>query len=201
MARYKGPKTKISRRFGMPIYGPDKTLEKKNYPPGMHGPDKKRGRQSEYAVQLAEKQKVKYTYGILERQFYSTYLKASHKKGKTGEILLQLCETRLDNTVYRLGIAPTRPAARQLVTHRHITVNDRVVNFPSYNIRIGDIIGIRERSKSLELISNSLSNKSAKYPWLDWNERDMSGKLISYPTREQIPEPVLEHLIVELYSK
>lgn len=201
MARYKGPKSRISRKFGVPLFGPDKVLEKKNYPPGMHGPQKKRGRQSEYAVQLAEKQKVKYTYGILERQFYNLYQKASRKKGKTGEILLQLCETRLDNMVFRFGMAPTRRAARQLVNHGHILVNDKLVSIPSFNVRVGDLIRVRERSKSMELITNALSSRSAKYPWIDWDEREMAGKLISNPEREQIPEPVQEHLIVELYSK
>ena len=169
MARYRGPKSKIARKFREPLFGPDKALEKKNYPPGVHGPNKRRMKKSEYAVQLAEKQKAKYTYGILERQFSNMFKKANSKSGITGEILLQLCETRLDNVVFRLGISPSRRGARQLVTHRHITVNGKLVNIPSYSLRIGDVIGIREKSKSLEVITNSLANESSVVEWLDWD--------------------------------
>jgi small subunit ribosomal protein S4 len=201
MARYTGPKARISRRFNEPILGDNKALQKKNYPPGMHGKGKKR-KQSEYAVQLAEKQKAKYIYGVLERQFENTFDKASRKKGVTGEVLLQMLEARLDNTVYRLGIAPTRRAARQLCVHKHITVNGDVVNIPSYTLRPGDIIGVREKSKSLETISNSLSIQGAKkYNWLEWDNTEMAGKLINLPPREDIPENINEQLIVELYSK
>jgi small subunit ribosomal protein S4 len=201
MARYIGPKTKIARKFREPIYGADKYFEKRNYPPGQHGQAKKRAKQSEYAVQLQEKQKVKYTYGILERQFAKIFDKAVRKEGITGENLLQLIESRLDNVVYRLGIATTRSAARQLVSHRHITVNGNVVNIPSYTLKAGDVIGVREKSKSLETITGALTGRSNKYPWLDWNGSEMSGKFISAPTRDQIPENIKEHLIVELYSK
>ncbi|GAB4256630.1 MAG: 30S ribosomal protein S4 [Vicingaceae bacterium] len=201
MARYRGPKSKIARTFREPIFGPDKALEKRNYPPGQHGPNKRRMKQSEYAVQLAEKQKAKYTYGILEKQFANLFDKASRKKGITGENLLQLCESRLDNVVYRLGIAPTRRAARQLVSHRHITVNNKIVNIPSFTLREGDVIGIREKSKSLEAISNSLALNSCKSDWLEWNPSTLSGRFIAVPSREQIPENIKEHLIVELYSK
>ncbi len=200
MARYRGPKSKIARKFREPIYGPDKALERKNYGPGMHGPNKRRGKQSEYAVQLQEKQKAKYTYGILERQFSNLFVKASHAKGITGEILLQLCETRLDNIVYRLGIASTRRAARQLVTHRHITVDGEIVNVPSYHVKEGVTIGVREKSKSLEAITASLANRT-NYDWLDWDPASMGGKIINVPQREQIPENIKEQLIVELYSK
>jgi small subunit ribosomal protein S4 len=202
MARYRGPKSKIARRFREPIFGPDKALDKRAYGPGQHGPNKRRGgKQSEYAIQLTEKQKAKYTYGILERQFSNMFVKASRMKGITGENLLQLCETRLDNTVFRLGIAPTRSAARQFVTHKHITVNGEIVNIPSFTVKIGDVIGVREKSKSLEAITGSLSANSKKYDWLDWNNSDMSGKLLSVPSREMIPENIKEQLIVELYSK
>lgn len=202
MARYRGPKSKIARRFRDPIFGPDKALDRKNYGPGQHGPAKRRGgKQSEYAIQLAEKQKAKYTYGILERQFANMFDKASRMKGITGEVLLQLCETRLDNTVYRLGIAPTRQAARQFVTHKHITVNGEIVNIPSYSLRIGDVIGVREKSKSLEVIVGSLTANSKKYDWLDWDSSSKSGKLLSVPSRDMIPENIKEQLIVELYSK
>lgn len=201
MARYRGPKSKISRRFREPIFGPDKALEKRNYPPGQHGPNKRRSKQSEYSVQLAEKQKAKYTYGILERQFSNLFKKASSKTGITGEILLQLCESRLDNVVFRLGISPTRRGARQLVSHRHITVNGSIVNIPSYSLRPGDVIGVREKSKSLEAITNSLASNSNKHDWLDWNGSDMSGAFLAVPNREQIPENIKEQLIVELYSK
>lgn len=201
MARYTGPKSKIARKFKEPIFGPDKALERKNYPPGMHGQTRRRGKQSEYSVQLMEKQKAKYTYGILEKQFSNLFKKASSKKGITGEILLQLCEARLDNTVFRLGIAPTRRGARQLVSHRHITVNGRVTNIPSYSIRPGDVIGVRERSKSLEAITDSLSRPNTKWDWLNWNEDTMTGEVLAQPEREQIPENIKEQLIVELYSK
>ena len=201
MARYRGPKSKIARRFREPIFGPDKALERRAYPPGQHGPNKRRSKASEYSVQLAEKQKAKHTYGILERQFSNLFKKASSKSGITGEILLQLCESRLDNTVYRLGIAPTRSGARQLVGHRHITVNGAVVNIPSYQLRPGDVIGVREKSKSLEVISSSLSSNRKQYDWLDWNSADMRGTFISLPMRDQIPENIKEQLIVELYSK
>jgi len=202
MARYRGPKTKIARRFKDPIFGPDKALERRNYGPGQHGPAKRRGgKQSEYAIQLGEKQKAKYTYGILERQFANMFEKASRMKGITGENLLQLCETRLDNTVYRLGIAPSRRAARQLVTHRHIVVNGEVVNIPSYQLRPGDSVGVREKSKSLETIVLSLNASPNRFEWLDWDNATFSGKLINLPARELIPENIREQLIVELYSK
>lgn len=202
MARYRGPKTKIARRFRDPIFGPDKALDRRNYGPGQHGPSKRRGgKQSEYAIQLGEKQKAKYTYGILERQFANLFEKASRMKGITGENLLQLCEARLDNTVYRLGIAPSRRAARQLVSHRHITVNGELVNIPSYTLRPGDVVGVRERSKSLEAITASLSSSNKKYDWLDWDNSSMSGKILNLPARELIPENIKEQLIVELYSK
>lgn len=200
MARYTGPKSKIARKFKDPIFGADKTLEKKNYPPGMHGQGRRRGKQSEYAVQLAEKQKAKYTYGILERQFSNLFKKASSKSGITGELLLQLCEARLDNIVYRLGIAPTRDAARQFVSHRHITVNGQIVNIPSYSIKVGEVIAVREKSKSLEKVTVSLANRTS-YDWLDWNSSEMSGEMKITPTRDQIPENIKEQLIVELYSK
>ncbi|MBX2896609.1 MAG: 30S ribosomal protein S4 [Cyclobacteriaceae bacterium] len=201
MARYTGPKARISRRFNEPILGENKALQKKNYAPGQHGKGKKR-KQSEYAVQLAEKQKAKYIYGVLERQFENIFDKASRKKGVTGEVLLQMLESRLDNTVYRLGIAPTRRAARQLVVHKHITVNGEVVNIPSVNLRPGDVIAVREKSKSLETISNSLSVQGAKkYNWLEWNNAELEGKLINLPLRADIPENINEQLIVELYSK
>ncbi len=202
MARYTGPKSKIARRFRDPIFGPDKALERRSYGPGQHGPSKRRGgKQSEYAIQLGEKQKAKYTYGILERQFSNMFERASRMKGITGENLLQLCETRLDNTVFRLGVAPSRRGARQLVSHKNITVNGEVVNIPSYTVKIGDVVGVREKSKSLEAITSSLSSNSKKYDWLDWNNSDMSGKLLSVPSREMIPENIKEQLIVELYSK
>jgi len=202
MARYTGPKSKIARKFLDPIFGPDKALERKNYGPGMHGPNKRRIKQSEYAVQLQEKQKAKYTYGILERQFSNLFAEASRRKGITGENLLMLCESRLDNTVFRLGIAPTRRGARQLVSHRHITVNGEIVNIPSYHLRPGDVIAVREKSKSLEAVSSSVSGSSVKnYPWLDFDKVTLSGTFIVAPTRDQIPENIREQLIVELYSK
>jgi len=201
MARYTGPKTKIARKFGEPIYGPDKYFEKKNYPPGMHGAAKRRKKMSEYGVQLQEKQKAKYTYGVLERQFRKTFEMASKKKGVTGLILLQLIESRLDNVVYRLGIAPTRNAARQLVNHRHIVVNGEILNIPSYLVKIGDVIGVREKSKSLEVVTNSLEGRTNKFSWLEWDSDKMCGKFMNYPSREEIPENINEQLIVELYSK
>ena len=202
MARYRGPVTKIARRFGEPIFGPDRSLDKRNYPPGQHGFPRKRGKKSEYSVQLAEKQKAKYTYGILERQFRIMFDHASRSKGITGEVLVQLCERRLDNVVYRLGIAPTRRAARQLVTHCHITVNGEVLNIPSYSVTLNDEIAVRERSKSLEVVSSSLGSARAdQYPWMQWNSATMSGKMLSVPTRDMIPENIKEQLIVELYSK
>ncbi|MCS6794537.1 MAG: 30S ribosomal protein S4 [Raineya sp.] len=200
MARYTGPKAKIGRRFGEPILGANKYVQKKNYAPGIHGRGKKR-KQSEYAVQLAAKQKAKYIYGVLERQFARIFHKASIKEGITGENLLKLLEARLDNTVYRLGIAPSRRAARQLVSHKHITVNGEVVNIPSYQLKPGDIVGVREKSKSLEVITNSLANRSNRYNWLEWDSKLMQGKFVAYPEREQIPENIQEQLIVELYSK
>jgi small subunit ribosomal protein S4 len=202
MARYIGPKSKIARRFRDPIFGPDKALEKKNYPPGQHGVSKRRGKQSEYAVQLSEKQKVKFIYGILERQFALTFDRASRSRGITGEVLLQLLESRLDNLVYRLGVAPSRSAARQLVSHKHITINGKVVNIPSYTVKVGDVVGVRERSKGLDAITNSLASSNIKkYPWLDFDMSTFTGKMISVPQRDQIPENVKEQLIVELYSK
>lgn len=202
MARYTGPKSKIARRFREPIFGPDKALERRNYGPGQHGPSKRRGgKQSEYAIQLAEKQKAKYTYGILERQFENMYKKANAKPGITGEILLQLCEARLDNVVYRLGIAPSRRSARQLVTHKHIVVNGEVVNIPSYTLRVGDVVSVREKSKSLEAITSSLTASNKRYDWLDWDSNTKSGKYMSVPSRDMIPENIKEQLIVELFSK
>lgn len=201
MARYIGPKTRIARKFKDPIYGPDRSYEKKNYPPGQHGQAKKRKKQSEYGVQLQEKQKAKYTYGILEKQFKNTFERASHKKGVTGEVLLQLIEARLDNVVYRLGIAPTRNGARQLVSHGHIEVNGKVVNVPSFSLKPNDIVNVREKSKSLEVIADALVRNSNRYNWLEWDQEKMVGKFMSYPERDQIPENINEQLIVELYSK
>ncbi len=201
MARYTGPKSKIARRFRDPIFGPDKALERKNYGPGQHGPNKRRGKQSEYAVQLMEKQKAKYTYGILEKQFSNLFKKASRMKGITGENLLVLCESRLDNTVFRLGISPTRRGARQLVGHRHITVNGEIVNVPSYSLREGDVVSVREKSKSLENISASVAANTVSFDWLDWNPSSLEGRFVNKPTREMIPENIKEQLIVELYSK
>ncbi|MEM9022225.1 MAG: 30S ribosomal protein S4 [Bacteroidota bacterium] len=200
MARYRGPKSKIARKFKDPIFGPDRALERKNYPPGQHGPNKRRMKQSEYAVQLQEKQKAKYTYGILERQFSNMFKKASRRKGITGELLLQLCEARLDNTVFRMGIAPTRRAARQFVGHRHITVNGQIVNIPSYQLRPGDVVSVREKSKALEMITNSVAAGTA-FPWLEFNLETLTGTFVAFPEREQIPENIKEQLIVELYSK
>lgn len=202
MARYIGPKSKIARKFGDPIFGSDRVLEKKAYPPGMHGANKRRRKQSEYGIQLKEKQKAKYTYGVLERQFSNLFERAQRSKGVTGEVLLQLLESRLDNVVFRLGVAPTRSGARQLVSHRHITVNGKVVNIPSYNLRPGDIIGVREKSKTLESITESLSGpgRSAS-AWLEWDSSQMAGKFLNRPERDEIPENIKEQLIVELYSK
>ncbi len=201
MARYRGPKTKIARKFGEAIFGPDRSFEKRNYPPGQHGFSRRRGKKSEYATQLAEKQKAKYTYGILERQFRKMFDKASRSKGITGEVLLQLCESRLDNVAFRMGIGSSRRAARQLVGHRHVTVNGEVVNIPSFNVRPGDIIGVREKSKSLQAITDSLQSSSRSYEWIEWNDATMEGKFLSVPQREAIPENIKEQLIVELYSK
>ena len=201
MARYTGPKTKIARKFGEAIFGDDKAFEKRNYPPGQHGLAKKRGKKSEYAVQLMEKQKAKYTYGILEKQFRNLFKKASAASGVTGEILLQLCEARLDNVVYRMGIAPSRRAARQIVSHRHITVNGELVNVPSYHLKAGDKVAVREKSKSLEAIDRSLAASSQVYEWITWNNDTKEGTFVSVPQRLQIPENIKEQLIVELYNK
>ena len=201
MARYTGPKTKIARKFGEPIFGEDKVLQRRNFPPGQHGANKRR-KTSEYGMQLREKQKAKYTYGVLERQFRNLFEKASRLGGVTGEILLQLLESRLDNVVFRLGIAPTRAAARQLVLHRHITVNGQVVNIASYSVKPGDVVGVREKSKALEVIADALSGfNHSKYPWIEWDEASKSGKFLHVPAREDIPETIKEQLIVELYSK
>jgi len=201
MARYTGPSTKIARKFGEAIFGEDKAFEKRNYPPGQHGMAKKRGKKSEYAVQLMEKQKAKYSYGILEKQFRNLFEKAAASKGVTGEILLQLCEARLDNVVYRMGIASSRRAARQIVSHRHITVNGELVNIPSYHLKAGDKVAVREKSKSLEAIANSLANNSTVYEWITWNKDTLEGTFVSVPARLQIPENIKEQLIVELYNK
>ncbi|MBR6721799.1 MAG: 30S ribosomal protein S4 [Alistipes sp.] len=202
MARYIGPKSKIARRFGEAIYGADKVLEKRNFPPGQHGLARKRKKNSEYGEQLTEKQKAKFTYGILEKQFARTYEAAARMGGITGENLLKLLECRLDNVVYRLGIAPTRAAARQLVSHRHICVNGNVVNVPSYALKAGDVVSVREKSKTLEVITESLSGAArSRYAWLEWDNASMSGKFLQTPEREEIPENIKEQLIVELYSK
>lgn len=202
MARYRGPKTKIARKFGEAIYGTDKSFEKKNYPPGFHGMNKRRRKASEYGIQLKEKQKAKYTYGVLEKQFRNLFEKASRSKGVTGEILLQMLESRLDNVVFRLGIAPSRDGARQLVSHRHITVNGEVVSVPSYTLKPGDIVGVRERSKSMVVIQDALeSNRAGSSSWLEWDGATMTGKFLNRPEREEIPENIKEQLIVELYSK
>ncbi|MDR2963196.1 MAG: 30S ribosomal protein S4 [Bacteroidales bacterium] len=202
MARYTGPTSKIARKFGEPIYGPDSALQKKNYAPGQHGPSKRRGKKSVYGVQLQEKQKAKYMYGVLERQFENLFHEANRRPGITGEILIQLLEQRLDNVVYRLGIASTRNAARQLVSHRHITVNGKVVNIPSYSVKPGDIIAVREKSRSLEIVQSSLSTNSvSKYSWLEFDKNEMQGKFLNIPERTEIPETIKEQLIVELYSK
>ena len=201
MARYTGPKTKIARKFHEPIYGPDKSYEKKPYAPGMHGQNRRRSKTSEYGIQLNEKQKAKYTYGILERQFRKLYAEASRRGGVTGEELMKLIEARLDNVVYRLGIARSRAQARQLVSHCHIAVNGNVVNVPSYSLREGDVVSVRERSKSLEVITDSLASRANNYPWLEWDGASMSGKFVSFPQRTDIPETINEQLIVDLYSK
>lgn len=200
MARYTGPKAKIARRFREPIFGPSKALEKKNYGPGMHGNSRRRGKQSEYAIQLMEKQKAKYTYGVLEKQFARTFHTAARKKGITGENLLKFLEARLDNTVFRLGLANSRRGARQLVSHKHIKVNGVITNIPSYKLRPGDVIEVREKSKSLEIISDSLAGRKS-FNWLEWNADEFKGTFLSYPERADIPENIKEQLIVELYSK
>ena len=201
MAWYTGPSTRIARKFGEAIFGDDKAFEKRNYPPGQHGMAKKRGKKSEYAVQLMEKQKAKYSYGILEKQFRNLFEKAAATKGVTGEVLLQLCEARLDNVVFRMGIAPTRRGARQIVSHRHVTVNGENVNIPSYHLKPGDVVAVREKSKSLETIERSLSNSSHVYEWITWNNDTKSGTFVTVPARLQIPENIKEQLIVELYNK
>jgi len=201
MARYNGPKTKIARKFGEAIFGDDKSFEKRNYPPGQHGLAKKRAKRSEYSLQLQEKQKAKYTYGILERQFSNLFKKASSSKGITGEVLLQLCESRLDNTVFRMGLSNSRSGARQLVSHRHITVNGEILNIPSYQLKAGDVIGVREKSKSLVVIENSIASSSTVFEWLTWNNDTKTGTFVAAPERLQIPENIKEQLIVELYSK
>ncbi len=201
MARYTGPKTKIARKFGEAIFGEDKSFEKRNYPPGQHGNNRRRGKKSEYAIQLMEKQKAKYTYGILERQFRNLFKQATASRGITGEVLLQLCESRLDNVVFRMGIAPSRRGARQLVSHRHITVNGEGVNIPSYSLKAGDVVAVREKSKSLEAIERSLQNSSHVYEWITWNDETKKGTYVSIPERIQIPENINEQFIVELYSK
>lgn len=201
MARYIGPKAKIARRFNDPIFGPSKAVQKKNYPPGQHGRGRRK-KQSEYAIQLLEKQKAKYTYGVLEKQFANIFDKATRRGGITGEVLLQMLEARLDNTVYRLGIAKTRRGARQLVLHKHITVNGEIVNVPSYTLRQGDLVGVRERSKSLEVITESLASRGGKrFSWIEWDDKEMVGKFLNVPQRDEIPENIQEQLIVELYSK
>ncbi|MBR0055533.1 MAG: 30S ribosomal protein S4 [Bacteroidales bacterium] len=201
MARYTGPRTKIARKFKEPIFGPDKNFERRNYPPGQHGQSKRRSKLSEYGMQLQEKQKAKYTYGILERQFRKLFEKAASKKGVTGQNLIKLIESRLDNVVYRLGIAPTRAAARQLVSHRHITVNGQISNIPSRLLVPGDVVAVRERSQALEVITNSLAGRTNAYPWLEWDANLMTGKFMNYPEREEVPENINEQAIVELYSK
>jgi len=201
MARYIGPKSKIARKFGDPIYGSDKYFEKKNFAPGQHGQTKRRKKQSEYGMQLQEKQKAKYTYGILEKQFRNIFKRASSRKGITGENLLALIEARLDNTGGRLGIAPTRAAARQLVSHRHITVNGSVVNIPSYSLRAGDVVSVREKSKNLEVVTESLASNNKSFSWLEWDGEKLEGKFLNYPSRDEIPENIKENLFVELYSK
>ncbi|MDA0193637.1 MAG: 30S ribosomal protein S4 [Bacteroidetes bacterium] len=201
MARYRGPRAKIARKFGEPIFGPSKALQKKAYPPGQHGRGRRK-KQSEYSMQLAEKQKAKYTYGVLEKQFANLFEKASRKKGITGTLLLQFLESRLDNSVFRMGIAPTRRSARQLILHKHISVNGHVVNIPSYQLKSGDLVAVREKSKSLESITQSLlSHSSRSYSWLEWDNSLMTGKFNNVPNRDEIPENIQEQLIVELYSK
>jgi small subunit ribosomal protein S4 len=201
MARYTGPKTRISRRFGEPILGNGKWLTKTSFPPGQHGPSKKRKAPGEYAIQLKEKQKAKYTYGLLERQFRNTFDDAARMKGVTGENLIKLLEARLDNTVFRLGIAPSRPAARQLVAHKHITVNGEVLNVPSYRLKTGDVIGFKEKSQGNVSITSQIKGKNPKFSWLEWNDTEKTGTFIALPERESVPENIKEQLIVELYSK
>jgi len=201
MARFRGAKVKISRNFGEPVMGVSKALEKKNYPSGMHGLQRKKKQMSEYGVQLKEKQKAKYTYGLLERQFAKTYNVASRKKGVTGENLIKLLEARLDNTVFRLGIAPSRRAARQLVSHKHIMVNGHVVNIPSFSLRAGDKVTLNGKSKELSVVNESLNIRGSKWPWLEWNGDTKTGVFLAYPERDQVPETIREQLIVELYSK
>jgi len=201
MARYTGPTSKIARKFGEAIFGDDKAFEKKSYPPGQHGQTRRRGKQSEYSVQLMEKQKAKYTYGILEKQFRNIFANAKRKDGVTGEILLQLCECRLDNVVYRMGVSNSRRGARQLVSHRHITVNGKLVNIPSYSLKPGDVVGVREKSKSLQAIGDALAANSRVYEWITWNSETKQGTFVTVPERSQIPENIKEQLIVELYSK
>jgi small subunit ribosomal protein S4 len=201
MARYTGPKTRISRRFGEPILGNGKWLTKTSFPPGQHGPSRKRKAPGEYAIQLREKQKAKYTYGVLERQFRNTFDDAARMKGVTGENLIKLLEARLDNTVFRMGIAPSRPAARQLVAHKHITVNGEVLNIPSYRLKPGDVIGLKEKTQGNVSLKAMMRGKNPKFSWVDWNETEMSGSFISFPERENVPENIKEQLIVELYSK
>ena len=201
MARYTGPKSKIARKFGEPIFGEDKSFEKRNSPPGQHGNNKRRSKKSEYAIQLMEKQKAKYTYGILERQFRNLFKKATASKGITGEVLLQLCEARLDNVVFRMSLSNSRRGARQLVSHRHILVNGKIVNIPSYNLKAGDVVAVREKSKSLDSINNALKSAQNVYEWIVWNTDKMEGTFVSIPERLQIPENINEQYIVELYSK
>jgi len=201
MARYTGPKTKIARKFGEAIFGEDRSFEKRNYPPGQHGNNRRRGKKSEYAIQLMEKQKAKYTYGVLEKQFRNMFKKATASQGITGEVLLQLCESRLDNVVFRMGLSRSRSGARQLVSHRHITVNGGIVNIPSYSLKPGDVVAVREKSKSLETIESALSNSSVVYEWMTWNNDTKSGTYVAIPERIQIPEQINEQFIVELYSK
>ncbi len=201
MARYNGPKTKISRIFGEPILGNGKWLGKNSNPPGQHGATRKRKSLGEYALQLREKQKAKYTYGLLEKQFRKTFVEAARRKGATGDNLIKLLEARLDNTIFRIGIAPSRPAARQLVSHKHVTVNGEVVNVPSFSLKPGDIVGLKEKSKGNTSVTSQIRGKNQKFSWLDWNETEMQGTFIAYPERESVPENIKEQLIVELYSK
>ncbi len=201
MARYNGPKTKISRIFGEPILGNGKWLGKNSNPPGQHGATRKRKSLGEYALQLREKQKAKYTYGVLEKQFRKTFVEAARRKGATGDNLIKLLEARLDNTIYRIGIAPSRPAARQLVSHKHVTVNGEVVNIPSFSLKPGDMLGLKEKSKGNTSVTSQIRGKNQKFNWLDWNEAEMQGTFITYPERESVPENIKEQLIVELYSK
>jgi small subunit ribosomal protein S4 len=201
MARYTGPKTKISRRFGEPILGNGKWLDKNSNPPGQHGANKKRKAPGEYALQLREKQKAKYTYGLLEKQFRKTFEEASRRKGVTGENLIKLLEARLDNTIFRMGVAPSRPAARQLVSHKHVTVNGQVLNVPSYSLKPGDVVALKDKSKDNTAVTSQMRSKNPKFGWVDFNDKDMQGTFIAYPERESVPETIKEQLIVELYSK